>query len=215
MFSSKLSQRSFRPGLMMESLEQRELLSTVTFTLNQSKSFASLAGVTVALTPQAKNSLTANYTGNIKADVTSNSIKFTGGSASAVASGKWKPTPTKMTEYGAIIAGTIFTDLAGAALTISSTKALAVSSNGSFSSSGETFTATAGTLNIATATSKLISQSLKGVSATNAATSSSTLVKKNGILTLTIKILATLKVKLSGITLPVKLTGQVVATAKV
>jgi hypothetical protein len=173
------------------------------------------SGVSISFSPQGPKSLTANYAGTIKANVTANSIKFTGGGADALPTGKWKPTTKVKSEYGAIVEGLLVTDIANLELSLTSPKAIHVGSNGSFSPATEHVTATKGTITLGSTKSKqTLAQSLVGLGANNASKVSSTLTAKNGIMTLTITASATLNYKLESFTVPVKLDGTLVATAK-
>jgi hypothetical protein len=84
---------------------------TITFTLDQTQSAASLSGTVMGLTMQAQaaGSLTAHYAGTIKAEFTGSSLRFGGGSQiSALNSGTWSPaigggTGSAPANYGALI----------------------------------------------------------------------------------------------------------------
>ena len=204
------------------------MLSTTIFTVNSTETSMSMAGnldfegVIIKLSPQAAGSLTAHYSGTVSADVTGTSITFTGGSnITAIATGKYNPGGTAADyagQGGASIFGFSVSGIAAIRGLIGNltSKAIPITSSGSFNSTPLSFSSKAGTIAY-TIDSPLGDDS--GTQSVNSKSSgadlapASSYVVEGGVATLTVPIDATLKFNTSVGVITGVFTGKLVATA--
>jgi uncharacterized protein (DUF2141 family) len=204
----------------IEMLERRQLLTAVAFEVDSALSQISIsgdiqtAGGDLVLAPQATGSLTTAYSGTINADVEANSIQFNNTSSVVAANnGTWNPGAAPG-NYGATVTtpqGTV--PLAIRQLIASgSSAALPIAGNGTFSSTAESLSISAGEIDYvlqAPATDSLVD-----LTATNASSTSSSYIVSNGQATLTIAFDVTYTTTVFALNdTTLTLTGQVVATA--
>jgi hypothetical protein len=204
----------------VEMLESRQLLSVVTFNINSSLSSASGSGTTLGykVVPQKTGSNTAKLSGTIQADLEPGSIRFTGGgSISAADTGSYQPgnEPANYAFQASTLFGTAYVAIRGAKASFS-TSAIAVSSSGTFSSAGATYTLSAGTVAYDLPVIASGSKSLAGLSTTTLSTPSGKLsVSKSGLETLEMPFSVALKISvLSADDSTVDLQGTIVATVQ-
>jgi hypothetical protein len=193
-----------RRGPLVESLESRQLMSAVTFTIDPTLSSLVLGGTAVGspIVAQGTGGLTTTYGGSILANVTSASIQFTGGVAKANNGGSWAPagvaatglaTMTAPANYGAtdsVFGFKAFLAVRNAGGTITS-NALPIAADGTFAASAESLAITTGEADYSIPASSAQSSSISMVGAhgTNKSTTKSKLViGANGQATLTISL---------------------------
>lgn len=201
----------------VEMLERRALLSTTVFHLDPSRSAVSVSGnwSGIALQEQAPGSLTTMYQGDITADVTPASITFNGpATITAENNGSWQPGGSPGNYGGTFdggFLGQIVAAVRGLSLSLSSGM-IPIAADGTFSSAGETFTVTSGTVDydgLAMGTA-----SFKGQSSDNPSQPASQYMVNNGVATVMIPIDATLT--FTAVTpddTQITLSGALVATA--
>src|SRR4051812_23619132 len=172
--------RTCSPGVagrpaVVEALEGRRLLSTVTFTLVPSQSTATLSAAgALTVTPQSKGSLTDCYKGSIVADVRPGSIQLLPKTSIVAMANKPKAKPgNSPADFAAVAAGLVNVALRNLVFGLTSTKQ-SVTTGGKFSVAGETFRVNAGKVDYAGMPGVPISgsKSLVGLTAANKSTQS-------------------------------------------
>lgn len=204
---------------VVEALEQRQLLSTVVFTVNSGLSTATASGTSLgfALVAQAAGSLTTSYSGTVTVDVNPGSVRFISAVLTAANNGTWQPGGTAGCYAGNVVTPLGTVQGAARALVGSVTSGtLAVGGGGTFSSTGLTFSATSGRIDYNAPIVGSGTTSLTGNSVPNQAASSSTYVVSGGVATITIPVSISQDFALiSAGDTHLVITGQVVATAPV
>jgi hypothetical protein len=207
----------------------------VVFTLDSTQSQLALSGMVFgnAFTPQGPNSLTANYSGTINADLTGTTIQFTGGSLiAAQTNGIWQPEPggvmgSAPADYGATNNALLGIGITGVPgnfalrnLLLDLTSAQLPTTNATFDGSALTFTCITNTASVdyyyasASTTTNSGTALLNGYS-TNSISTGTSVSTNSGTITLILQINATFTNTLLGIprALVANLSGQLVATA--
>jgi hypothetical protein len=205
------------------------------FTLDSTQSQITLSGMVFGsvFTPQGSNSLTANYSGTINADLTGTSIQFTGGSlVAAETNGIWQPAPggamgSAPADYGATNNALLGIGITGVPgnfalrnLLLDLTSPQLPTTNATFDGSALTFICITNTASIdyyyasAATTTNSGTAFLNGYS-TNSISTGASVSTNLGTITLILQVNATFTNTLLGIprALVANLSGQLVATA--
>jgi hypothetical protein len=205
------------------------------FTLDSTESQITLSGLVFGsvFTAQGPNSLTANYSGTINADLTGTTIQFTGGSLiAAETNGIWQPEPggamgSAPADYGATNNALLGIGITGVPgnfalrnLLLDLTSPQLPTTNANFDGSALTFTCVTNTASIdyyyasAATTTNSGTAPLNGYS-TNSISTGASVSTNSGTITLILQVNATFTNTLLGIprALVANLSGQLVATA--
>ncbi len=204
----------------IEGLEDRRLFAAVTFTLKPNPSVATLSSAgSIGLTPQAKESLSACYTGSIKAHVGAHTLQFATNDkivGMGEYTGNVQPNNTTA-DFSAVAGGLLDVALRNLVFGIKS-PAITLNSDGTFSNTGETIYVEAGKIDYAGVNGLSLTgtKTLVGLSAKNNTAKPGHYTVSNGVATLTIPFKATVTFAFSS-SLQGRFTfnGKLVASATV
>jgi RTX calcium-binding nonapeptide repeat (4 copies) len=208
----------------MNFLEPRQLLSHVVFTVDSSQSSLSLTGTLAGATisEQLSGGLTDQFGGSIVAKLKESSIQFLSSNVSAEAQfSAAVPSGTRNANFAATASVMAQSEnLALRNLSFNLTSIQIPISDGTFASSGESFSPAAGNFKYGVADAPASTDVLNGTApASNALGTNSTLAIANGTMTLTVSLEGTFSSPASalgaGETASLTFTGQLVATAPV